>query len=422
MDNNKNPLQSNKSIVKEDIAAQFVDLVDRKGKELEKKTYPLQNPLDIAKSDIILERNLYKLNTITDLKDFEKCLEPVLQIINKNYQYVRKIGTGGEAFVILVKDSVLNSFVILKIAKPYLQGKRRRSVWNFSLSRHLIESEDATQKKRFIRGASLQRQLNGTTQYGYIPNVYAINDNPLHIAMEFVQGLNFFEFIKKNKDEINIKIFLNLLYFINEIHSYGIIHRDLKPANILIREDGAIYLLDFTTCKEFANEDENLTGIGYQIGTKMWASPRQMVDAGKCNFQDDIFSLGLLLYVILTKKIPEPLSKISNGEIKVLENLEEKKDKSKFIKRISQDLTSEWQNIFLKATAIEEKNRYKLLDEFIKEYEKLLNIHYEDTIVKKSEIEMETSQGTSKQYTELEKKVIEIENKFLQIAEIIKNL
>lgn len=410
-----------KSIVKEEIAEQFVDLVEQKGKEIQTliKPEPLNLTTQIKSSPILRDELIRKINKTEEIQQLSKLNKELLQYINKTFEYIRMIGKGGEAIVLLIKDS-LDSPSILKIARPKLSGKKRGAVWSFSLRRFHIEHTDQTIKQRFIRGAKLQRELSGATEYGYIPQIYNIMDNPLCIQMEFSPAIKFHKFVKDNDLGTLLSFFVNLLIFVNEIHSYGVIHRDLKPDNILIDKNNIPVLLDFTTSKQLAIED-NLTGVGYQIGTKVWSSPRQMLDAGKSTYQDDIFSLGLLFYVVLTKKNPEPLAKIDTKtqDLIILEDLGTTKGKTAFINRLLIDIPEKWQEIFKKATAINEKNRYNVLEDFILAMKKKLNA-YESTIQKKTDNLMgDTIQGTSKQYLELIDKVNIIEKQIKKISILI---
>ena len=418
---NKNRLP----IVQEEIQKQFVDLIDRKGQEIKKEVYTQKvvKVHDNKPSIILMNELLRKINVSTDLQKIANLSKELIPHINKKYEYIRIIGKGGEAIVILVKDTFLDSLVALKVAKPNYQGKKRGNIWNFSLGKFKTENTDQTIKLRFLRGAKLQRQLSGTTDYGYIPSVYNILEYPLCVEMEFSPATNFYNFIKNNELEQNINIFFNVLAFINEIHSFGVIHRDLKPDNILITNEGVPVLLDFTTSKQLGGDD-NLTGAGYQIGTKLWCSPRQMLDAGRANYQDDIFSLGLLLYVIVTKELPEILTQFNKkkNELEYLENLESTKGKTKYINRLKESLDAKWQGIFEKATAIHEKNRYEVIEDFIKDLKKVMGI-YESTEQKKATVDDNlTVQGSNCQYKDLEKRLLAVENKLRKINEVTKGL
>lgn len=411
-----------KQIVKEEISEQFIKLANIKGKEIKKKLD--SKIVNTAPSPLLLQELIRKILTTEDTNKLAELNRKLLKAFGEKYEYIRTLGKGGEAVLILAQDSILQSNLVFKVARPFMQGRRRKNIWNFSLRRFYSEDEDSSIKRRFIRGATLQRSLSGNTNYGYIPSVYSIRENPLCIEMEFSQANNFFDFVQKHEYEDNIQVFYYLLNFVNEIHDFGIIHRDIKPSNILINDNGIPILLDFTTAKQITEEGENLTAVGYQIGTKSWASPKQMIDAGRATFVDDVFSLGLLLYVILTKKIPEPLKQYDSkkAEMIYLEDLESTKGKTKYIKRLTIDIPDKWKDIFKKATAIEEKLRYPLLEDFIRDINSLLSFEEETDQVKNDMDYQNTVVGTSNQYKDLEKRITFLENKFKEIENITKGL
>jgi len=418
-----NKIRNRNDIVKEDIQEQFVNLVQKKGKEIEKKiSIPLNNN-DTAPSQILTEQLIRKIIKTEDINTLTKLGEELLFLFGKQYKYIRTIAKGGEAVLILANNVLLNNNSIFKVARPFLQGQAKKNIFNFSLRRYYEDGKDNSNKKRFIRGASLQRNLSGVTNYGYIPAVYTVRENPLCVEMEYIDTESFEYFVDKNNVSDNLEMFYYLLKLIEEIHSYGVIHRDIKPSNILVNESKMPVLLDFTTAKQITEESENLTTVGFQIGTKSWSSPKQMIDAGKATFADDIFSLGLLLYVVLIKKIPAPLKNFDARKKRMiyLEDLETTKGKTKYINRLYLEIPDKWKNIFKKSTAIEEKLRYTLIEEMIKDVNKILGLEDDATDRIKKDYS-KTIIGSCGQYLDLEKKYINLEIEVNKIKETLNKM
>lgn len=123
------------------------------------------------------------------------------------------------------------------------------------------------------------------------------------IIMEFVTGKKVTDVIQKiNEENQLVDLFKNILNAVKQLHSYGIIHRDLKPDNILITEKGEIKVIDYGLVKLI--DFSSITRTGDSVGSPMYMSPEQIVDSKHITNRSDIYSLGVILYLMFTKSYP----------------------------------------------------------------------------------------------------------------------
>ena len=202
------------------------------------------------------------------------------------YKIEKPIGAGGMGEVYLAHDAKLNRKVAVKILPA-----------EFVL--------DADRVRRFEREAQTVSALNH-------PNIVTIYDvgqtnGVSYIATEFVEGKTVRELIGEN---LQLKEILSIISqsseAISAAHGAGIVHRDIKPENIMVRPDGYVKVLDFGLAKltEIEPKDASLHTIkGAVMGTLAYMSPEQAAGEG-VNYCTDIWSLGVVLYEMLTGKTP----------------------------------------------------------------------------------------------------------------------
>jgi serine/threonine-protein kinase PpkA len=199
------------------------------------------------------------------------------------YRIKKLLGRGGMANVYLGVQENLSRMVAIKILIPGMFQNRRVS-------------------KRFLKEArTLSRLLH--------PNIVTIHDvgqvnNSHYIVMEYLQE-SLKEKVKKKRkippDEA-FHLVLQIADALYYAHEKGIIHRDIKPENILFRKDGTPVVLDFGIAKAMDSKTK-LTKTGMSIGTPQYMSPEQC-NAQKLDGRSDIYSLGVVLYEMLTGKLP----------------------------------------------------------------------------------------------------------------------
>lgn len=197
-----------------------------------------------------------------------------------HYKILEKLGEGGMGVVYKGQDTKLNRFVALKF-----------------LPEHVSSSPDDS--ARFVQEAQAAAALN----HPNICTIYGIeeSDGKHFIAMEFVDG----QTLQIKKSALSMKQALDIGIQIAEglaaAHEKGVVHRDIKPENIMIRKDGIAQIMDFGLAK--LRGASRLTKEGSTVGTAGYMSPEQ-VQGQDTDHRSDIFSLGVLLFEMMTKQLP----------------------------------------------------------------------------------------------------------------------
>lgn len=264
--------------------------------------------------------------------------------VSGRYKIIDKVGSGGMANVYLAEDLILEREVAVKMMALDFQ-------------------DDQSNYRRF------QREAASTTEliHPNIVNVYDIGegDHP-YIVMEYVDGLDLKQYIRENHPipyQKVLDIMKQLLSGIAYAHANGVIHRDIKPHNILIDKDGKIKITDFGIA--VALSQNSITQTNSMLGSVQYISPEQ-ARGNIVTKQSDIYSLGIVLYEMLTGSVP------FEGESAVSIALKHFQTPipslSEFDSRIPQPL----ENVVLQATAKEPRDRYEMVDEMAKDLETAL--------------------------------------------------
>ncbi|MCE3254267.1 MAG: serine/threonine protein kinase [Cellvibrio sp.] len=198
------------------------------------------------------------------------------------YTLIKKINSGGMATVYLATQHSVGRTVALKIMKPSLD-------------------KDPEFHQRFQREATIVGQLSH-------PNIIPIYDIGRHEGFNYIS----MEFLSKGSLEEKIlqgiatghalEIALGIAAALEHAHSKGYVHRDIKPENILFREDGSPVLTDFGIARTIKSK-ANMTQVGAVIGTPYYMSPEQ-AKGENSDGRSDLYSLGVMLYEMLTGKRP----------------------------------------------------------------------------------------------------------------------
>ena len=141
-----------------------------------------------------------------------------------------------------------------------------------------------------------------------------------YLVMEYVDGVPIHRFCEKQRLSVpqRLALFMRVCEAVQFAHQNFVVHRDLKPDNILVAEDGTPRLLDFGTAKllspSLAGPDSKLTREGYLSFTPQYASPEQVL-GNPITTASDTYSLGVLLYLLLTGTLPYELKELTTAEM-----------------------------------------------------------------------------------------------------------
>jgi serine/threonine-protein kinase len=200
------------------------------------------------------------------------------------YEVVQKVGEGGMATVYLGRHTTLDRDVAIKVLHPHLSSSTRN-------------------RKRFAREARAIEQL----RHENILEIYdysGTESSECYIVTEYVRGetlSSLMQRVGRTPSEVAATIGLRLAEALKYAHQVGILHRDLKPDNVMIRGDGTVKLMDFGIAR-FLDESQ-VTMTGALVGSPAFMSPEQAREGG-LDTRSDLFSLGTLLYHLVTGHLP----------------------------------------------------------------------------------------------------------------------
>lgn len=216
----------------------------------------------------------------------------------QNYRIVSNIGEGGMGNIFLASHVSLERSAAIK-------------------QLHYELTNNADFKQRFINEAKILAQLN----HPNIITVYDLIEDKGHyfIIMEYVKGDTIDKVLEKTGAPLHharaLNIFIQILSAFDYAHSKGIVHRDIKPSNIILDENDTPKVLDFGIAK-ILQKDFNLTKAGTKMGSLLYMSPEQVMGRD-VDFRSDIYSLGILLYEMLTATLPYN----TNSEYEVMDSI-----------------------------------------------------------------------------------------------------
>ena len=205
------------------------------------------------------------------------------KMLDNRYEILEKIGNGGMATVYKAKCHVLNRYVAIKILR-----------------------DEFTTDSEFIKRFNTEAQSAASLTHPNIVSIYDVGneDNLYYIVMELIQGKTLKEIINEDgmlswKWSVNIAI--QIASALETAHKHNIIHRDIKPHNIIITEDGMAKVTDFGIAKAVSNS--TITAFGTTIGSVHYFSPEH-ARGGYTDAKSDLYSLGIVMYEMLTGKVP----------------------------------------------------------------------------------------------------------------------
>jgi len=224
-----------------------------------------------------------------------------------------------------------------------------------------------------------ERQILAGLQHPYIARLLDGGVTPegdLYLAMEYVDGVPIHRFCQDRNLPIDqrLALFMHVCEAVQFAHQNLVVHRDLKPDNIFVAEDGTPRLLDFGTAKlispSLANPGSEFTREGFQSFTPQYASPEQIL-GNPITTASDTYSLGVLLYLLLTGSLPYEIKEITTGEmLRVV--CEEPPRKPGNAVGLNKRLDSDLEAILQKALRKEPQQRYRTAEQLASDVEAYL--------------------------------------------------
>lgn len=256
--------------------------------------------------------------------------------INGRYKILDMIGGGGMANVYLAHDMILDRDVAVKMLRL-----------------------DLTNDEEFIRRFHREAQSATSLNHPNIVNIYDVGEEKdlYYIVMEFVDGQTLKQYIQSHSPlrvEEAVSIMSELTSAIAHAHQNHIVHRDIKPHNILIDRNGKVKITDFGIA--MALSSTSITQTNSVLGTVHYLSPEQ-ARGGMANKKSDIYSLGIVMFELLTGRLP------FSGESAVSIALKHLQSETPSVRRWNPSIPQSVENIVLKATAKDPFHRYKNVEE-----------------------------------------------------------
>ncbi|MCB5223803.1 MAG: serine/threonine-protein kinase [Candidatus Cloacimonadaceae bacterium] len=215
--------------------------------------------------------------------------------IIRSYRILDHLGEGGMGKVFLAEEELLARKVAIKMLNPSITHQEQF-------------------RQRFIEEARIQAKMKH-------PNIVSLlsffnEEDGYFMVMEFAPGKTLRELIRNTgpvPEQRTRVIFRQILSALEYAHEQGVVHRDIKPSNIMIDENDELKVLDFGVARLL--EDPHLTQTGSRVGTVFYMSPEQVETPREVDSRSDIYSAGVLLFELLTGRLPFDTEAESNFQI-----------------------------------------------------------------------------------------------------------
>src|SRR5215203_2479681 len=268
-------------------------------------------------------------------------------LISERYRLEEKIGSGGMSSVYRAFDPMLERWVAIKLM-------------------HRDISNDPDQLERFRREARAVAQLNH-------PHVVTVidageDDGAPYIVFEYVEGETLKERIRRlGRLPVSeaVAYAIEIGRALESAHANRLVHRDVKPQNVLIDADGRAKVTDFGIARSL--EAQGLTATGRVLGTTDYVSPEQAL-GHEVTGQSDIYSLGIVLYEMLTGETP------FKADTQVAVAMKHVRDPLPDVQRRRPEISAALASVVERATAKQTENRYATVDEMVHDLEEVLAI------------------------------------------------
>jgi len=271
------------------------------------------------------------------------------------YQIIEELGKGGMGKVYKAHDMEIKEKIALKLIKPEI-------------------SADKNTIERFQNELKFARKIS----HRNVCRMYDLNKEKAsyYITMEYVSGEDLKSFIRRSRRlDIGtaVSIAKEVCEGLSEAHRLGVIHRDLKPSNIMIDRDGNVRIMDFGIAR--STTGKGLTDKGVMIGTPEYMSPEQ-VEGKEIDQRTDIYSLGIILYEMLTGRLP------FEGDTALTVAVKHKTEAPKSPKEYNEQISEDLNRLILKCLEKDKEKRYQNAGELRSELDSIeRGIHTTDRVI-----------------------------------------
>jgi len=256
------------------------------------------------------------------------------------YQIIEELGKGGMGKVYKVLDKEINTKVALKLILPEI-----------AVDKNTIE--------RFRNELKTARDIS----HKNVCRMYDLNreKDTYYITMEYVSGGDLKNFIRRAaplSTSRALSIGKQICKGLSEAHKIGIVHRDLKPNNIMIDDNGSARIMDFGIARSV--KGKGITGSGIMIGTPEYMSPEQ-AEGKDVDFRSDIYSLGVILYEMVTGQLP------FHGDTPLSIAMKHKGELPKDPIELNPQIPKDFSRVILKCLEKAKENRFQSADEVLQD-------------------------------------------------------
>ncbi|MDH5467337.1 MAG: protein kinase [Candidatus Aminicenantes bacterium] len=260
------------------------------------------------------------------------------------YEIIEELGKGGMGEVYRVEDKKIKEEVALKLIKPEIASDKR-TIERFS---------NELRMARKIAHRNVCRMFDLGEEQGMH-----------YITMEYVSGEDLRSFIRRSR-QLTVGTAVTIAKQVGEglaeAHRLGVIHRDLKPGNIMIDRDGNARIMDFGIARSL--KSKGVTGAGVMVGTPEYMSPEQ-VEGLEIEQRSDLYSLGVILYEMVTGKIPFA------GETPLSIAMKHKSEKPQDPSEVNPQIPEGLSRVILRCLEKDKEKRYRTAEEFLSELSKI---------------------------------------------------
>ena len=273
------------------------------------------------------------------------------QKINDRYQIIKSIGEGGMANVYLALDTILDRNVAVKV----LRG-------------------DLAHDEKFVRRFQREALAASSLSHPNIVEVYDVGEDNgnYYIVMEYIEGRQLKQLLKK-REKLTLTEAIDIMMQVTDgmstAHDAYIIHRDIKPQNIMILDNGMVKITDFGIA--MAMNSTQLTQTNSVMGSVHYLPPEQ-ANGKSATLQSDVYSMGILMYELISGKLPY------KGDNAVEIALKHLKEPFPSIRKEMPEIPQSVENIIFKATAKNPKNRYSDAREMYNDLRTCLDVSREN--------------------------------------------